>query len=366
MRYLLALLCLLFSSSSPSQVGSTASTCIWSGSLADCLPSTGIQLLNNRVVRFGELTSNGANYVALTAPTSLAGDRTATFPDATGNVVIDSATQTLTNKTISGASNTITNVSLTAGVTGVLPLANGGTNKNATAVNGGLVWSDADSMEITSAGTASQWVLSGGAATPTMTNTTTTGKFIDGSADEIQLTVQGHSTQTNGLLVVENSGGTNLLEVTLTNGTQIVGTTTNDNATLGHVGQLLESVVASASSVALTTATRTDMTSLSLTAGDWDVTILMTIRLVGNSTMTVVSTGIGTASGTSTTGLVDGNNVTELAGTWTSGADTVVVVPAFRVSLAGTTTYYAKIRCVFVVGTGSVSAFGRLSARRVR
>lgn len=35
--------------------------------------------------------------------------------------------QTLTNKTISGASNTITNVSLTSGVTGTLPIANGGT-----------------------------------------------------------------------------------------------------------------------------------------------------------------------------------------------------------------------------------------------
>jgi hypothetical protein len=37
--------------------------------------------------------------------------------------------QTLTNKTISGASNTITNVSLTAGVTGTLPIANGGTGQ---------------------------------------------------------------------------------------------------------------------------------------------------------------------------------------------------------------------------------------------
>jgi hypothetical protein len=35
--------------------------------------------------------------------------------------------QTLTNKTISGASNTITNLPLTTGVTGVLPEANGGT-----------------------------------------------------------------------------------------------------------------------------------------------------------------------------------------------------------------------------------------------
>jgi hypothetical protein len=49
-------------------------------------------------------------------------------------VMVDTTTaQTLTNKTISGASNTISNVSLTSGVTGVLPIANGGTNASTAA-----------------------------------------------------------------------------------------------------------------------------------------------------------------------------------------------------------------------------------------
>jgi hypothetical protein len=41
--------------------------------------------------------------------------------------LLKDATETLTNKTISGANNTISNVSLTTGVTGTLPVANGGT-----------------------------------------------------------------------------------------------------------------------------------------------------------------------------------------------------------------------------------------------
>jgi hypothetical protein len=39
-----------------------------------------------------------------------------------------STAQTLTNKTISGSANTISNISLTSSVTGTLPIANGGTN----------------------------------------------------------------------------------------------------------------------------------------------------------------------------------------------------------------------------------------------
>lgn len=51
--------------------------------------------------------------------------------DNTSDVTKNAATVTLTNKTISGAANTISNVSLTTGVTGTLPVANGGTGQTA-------------------------------------------------------------------------------------------------------------------------------------------------------------------------------------------------------------------------------------------
>lgn len=51
-----------------------------------------------------------------------------------------------------------------------IALADGGTNASLTAVNGGIVYSTASAMAITSAGTSNQVLLSGGAGAPTWAN----------------------------------------------------------------------------------------------------------------------------------------------------------------------------------------------------
>jgi len=75
-------------------------------------------------------------------------------------LVSDTGTQTLTNKTINGSSNTITNVSLTSGVTGTLPIANGGTGQTtaSNAINA-LVPSQASNSGkyLTTDGSAVSW-----------------------------------------------------------------------------------------------------------------------------------------------------------------------------------------------------------------
>jgi hypothetical protein len=70
-------------------------------------------------------SSNSNNIVTFSAGTknvyiSLTGNQLGTLSTLSGS-------ETLTNKTINASNNTITNVSLTSGVTGTLPLANGGT-----------------------------------------------------------------------------------------------------------------------------------------------------------------------------------------------------------------------------------------------
>jgi len=57
---------------------------------------------------------------------------------------------------------------------------------------------------------------------------------------------------------------------TLTPG-QLPGTTTNDNASAGNVGQYITSSVASPGTSVGTTGSTVNITSILLTAGDWDV-----------------------------------------------------------------------------------------------
>ena len=97
--------------------------------------------------------------------------QTVTAPDiGSGNsdtLVALAATQTLTNKAISGASNTLSNVSLTTAVTGTLPVANGGLNATTTAVGSIPLGSSttaytplaigASGTSLTSNGTTASW-----------------------------------------------------------------------------------------------------------------------------------------------------------------------------------------------------------------
>jgi hypothetical protein len=89
---------------------------------------SGFTLTNNGAVTIGTTALVFTQFTGLgqiVAGTGL--DKTGNTLDIDSTVTTNDGTQTLTNKTINGSSNTITNVSLTTGVTGTLPVANGGT-----------------------------------------------------------------------------------------------------------------------------------------------------------------------------------------------------------------------------------------------
>lgn len=144
----------------------------------------------------------------------------------------------------------------------------------------------------------------------------------------------------------------------------IIGTTTNDNAATGEVGEYVESVVGSTNFPA--SGTFGDLTSISLTAGDWDVTLIF-LADRGTSAQvqfTIAESGISQTTGNSSTGLVDGSNHLTTNEGATGLSDCTQTVAAYRQSLSATTTIYAKFRATY--SGGQPVAFGRLSSRRVR
>ncbi len=268
-------------------------------------------------------------------------------------------------------------INLAGNITGILPLANGGTNAAITATQGGLIYSTSSALAVNTAGTASDWALSGGTGTPTFSSTTTTAKLITGSADAVQLKVTGNATQTNDILdVFKSDGTTKLIGVTNTAGTLIKGTTLATAVATGFVGEIQESLQGSTN--VGTSAQYFDATTVTLTAGDWDVDGM--VHYIANGATISVSlfiVGIWTASGNDGTGLTLGQNGVEAAGSLAAGfTQNTFTVPQMRVSsdgtsltVNGTTTTGQILRLKLYPGTYSVATptyQARLTARRVR
>lgn len=143
----------------------------------------------------------------------------------------------------------------------------------------------------------------------------------------------------------------------------VIGTTTNNNADAGRVGEFVSSSVEVAGAVALTASgTVTNITSISLSAGDWDVSA--TILGVTSNPGTATSF-IGGVSDTSAT--LDSPNYAnytyQVREDMTAAQTICQNVKGARYSLAGTTTIYMVAQGFY---SNSMSAYGFLSARRVR
>ena len=119
----------------------TIGTGTWQGSvIAGEYGGTGVANTGKTITLGGNFTTSGAHTTALTTTANT----TLTLP-VTGTLATLAGTETLTNKTINGSNNTITNVSLTTGVTGVLPVANGGTNFSSY-TTGDLIYASSSSV----------------------------------------------------------------------------------------------------------------------------------------------------------------------------------------------------------------------------
>jgi len=165
---------------------------------------------------------------------------------------------------------------------------------------------------------------------------------------------------------VTNETGSGLLVFGTTptlNQPNVVGTTTNDNAAAGSVGEFVSSTVLVGSAVALTSTIAANVTSISLTAGDWEVWGNIATTVGGGTTSTTFAGAIHTVSATFPT-LPNSGAAFVYSYNSPAGLPNAASVGRIRISIAATTTVYLVVSATFAVST--CSAYGFIGARRVR
>jgi hypothetical protein len=238
-----------------------------------------------------------------------------------------------------------------------------------TAINASSLGGTAASGYLTTAAAASTYAP---IASPTLTGTPAAPTASAGTnTTQIATTAFAQNAVTGG----GNSGSFTTITasstITPSQTAGIVGTTTNNNATTGSVGEYVCAQVTNGGSpsgcqsnsstpISLTTSTAANVTSMSLTAGDWDVSTIVGFVPAGTTVLNNQLGGPGTASATIPPfGQYGQLNVTEGA-----GFSSLVTSPVVRISIASTTTVYLIGYASFT--TSTCTAYGLIRARRVR
>lgn len=214
----------------------------------------------------------------------------------------------------------------------------------ATFANPGTIGSTPGAATFTTLGASGTVTLSGAAA-----NIATGSNYISNGGTDA------------GLSFDASNNATLSAKVTATGG--IVGTATNDSASAGNVGEYVECVVAPASAISLTTTVTANICSISLTAGDWDVSAQAGYSWYNTTNLTQTAASLST-----TTATLDqtAGRAAYLAPQFAATANLNIsnTIPPYRFSLSSTTTIYLTTVATFSIS--SFDAFGKLGARRMR
>jgi len=140
----------------------------------------------------------------------------------------------------------------------------------------------------------------------------------------------------------------------------IGGVTDGSSALAGRVGEYISSSLPDASAVSLSSGETANITSISLTPGDWDVAGAVHFQM----TSATVSLSLGGASTASRNLPEDGS--ASASGLQLVGASTynTIALPVKQLTIHSTTKVYLVGSCYF--SEGSVAAFGLITARRMR
>lgn len=142
-----------------------------------------------------------------------------------------------------------------------------------------------------------------------------------------------------------------------------IGTTTNDNAPAGSLGEFISAEVLAGAPVALVNATPATITSIALTAGDWDVEASFGYIINAATVVTALQGSISLTAATMDSTPAALGQLRYPAGS-VPGGNIIFTSTRKRLSLAAPATVYLVENAFFT--TNTCSGWGHISARRVR
>jgi hypothetical protein len=193
--------------------------------------------------------------------------------------------------------------------------------------------------------------------------TTDTEQIITGTKTFNNANVTGSFTGNIAGNVTGNVTGNVIGNVTGDLTGKITGVTDGSNAPAGYVGEIIKSTVPVESAVSLTTNTTSNITNISLPAGDWYVNGQVDYRAAATTSITILTQGISQTSAT----LGSQDTFSRLIGSAfvpTASNDACLPIRGQRISLTTTTTIYLVARPTFTVST--LTGYGTIEARRIR
>jgi hypothetical protein len=202
--------------------------------------------------------------------------------------------------------------------------------------------------------------FNGYGATDWSANDLNTGFF--GFATE-NWTDSAQGAKLNAYATPQGSATVNQVASLAYEGCSFKGSTTNDSASAGNVGEYVSSNV-SGTGTSLTTATATNLTTISLTAGDWDVSGAISFIGAAGTTISDTYAAVSTTTADTTQSDFSTCSFARHQLTYTAGTNPTETIPTLRLSLSSTTTVYLVAYCAF--GVSTLKAIGIIRARRVR
>jgi hypothetical protein len=140
------------------------------------------------------------------------------------------------------------------------------------------------------------------------------------------------------------------------------GVTDGSNAAAGQIGEYISQTVLVGAAVPLASGVTSTVTTISLTAGDWDVSGNVAFQPVPAASVTAVIAGISLGAVFATE--PSGGAIQALIVPFTTGQFQTLLAGTLRVSVAATTTVYLLAQGTFSGGT--CGAYGFIGARRRR